>query len=177
MKLGIFPGFNGTARSIRQAGAPAAMQVMLTGKMHQRFGGARHGPRRRAGRQPRSLLWAARKAVLRKRKSKPAGFAKAVLSMWPARGLLASRMRQEVRKKAREDHYPAPFRLIDLFEKHGGNEEAMKAAETRAFAPLMVSRQVEESAPRVLAVGAAEGRRRPRSSAGARSACTSSAPA
>ena len=39
----------------------------------------------------------------------------------------------------REDHYPAPFRLIDLFEKHGGNLVALKEAETRAFAPLMVS--------------------------------------
>ena len=48
-------------------------------------------------------------------------------------------MRQETAKKAREDHYPAPFRLIDLFEKHGGDLDAMKAAETRAFAPLMVS--------------------------------------
>ena len=33
VKLGIFPGFNGTARSIRLAGAPAAMQAMLTAKM------------------------------------------------------------------------------------------------------------------------------------------------
>jgi len=41
----------------------------------------------------------------------------------------------------REDHYPAPFRLIDLFERYGGNDEALKAAETRAFAPLMVSDQ------------------------------------
>ncbi len=61
--------------------------------------------------------------------------------MWPARDLLAKRMRQEVSKKAREDHYPAPYRLIDLFERYGGNDEAMKAAETRAFAPLMVSDQ------------------------------------
>ena len=88
-----------------------------------------------------ALPWAARKAVLRKRKSKPAGFAKSLLSKWPARGLLAERMRQETKKKAREDHYPAPFRLIDLFERYGGNDEAMKAAETRAFAPLMVSDQ------------------------------------
>ena len=50
-------------------------------------------------------------------------------------------MRAEVRKKAREDHYPAPYRLIDLFERYGGNDEAMKAAETRAFAPLMASDQ------------------------------------
>src|SRR4029078_9585639 len=31
VKLGIFPGFHGTARSIRQAGALQAMQLMLTG--------------------------------------------------------------------------------------------------------------------------------------------------
>ena len=39
----------------------------------------------------------------------------------------------------REEHYPAPFRLIDLFETHAGNLDGMKVAETRAFAPLMVS--------------------------------------
>ena len=53
VKLGIFPGFNGTARSIRQAGAPAAMQAMLTGIDAVGIGGARHRPRRSAGRQPR----------------------------------------------------------------------------------------------------------------------------
>ncbi len=31
--------------------------------------------------------------------------------------MLANKMRAETAKKAREDHYPAPFRLIDLFEK------------------------------------------------------------
>ena len=31
VKLGLFPGFNGTARSIRQAGALSAMPLMLTG--------------------------------------------------------------------------------------------------------------------------------------------------
>ena len=38
----------------------------------------------------------------------------------------------------REEHYPSPFRLIDLFETHAGNLDGMKLAETRAFAPLMV---------------------------------------
>ena len=52
--------------------------------------------------------------------------------------LLANKMRAETAKKVREEHYPAPFRLIDLFETHGGNLDGMKAAETRAFAPLMV---------------------------------------
>jgi 3-hydroxyacyl-CoA dehydrogenase / enoyl-CoA hydratase / 3-hydroxybutyryl-CoA epimerase len=141
VKLGIFPGFNGTARSIRQAGAPAAMTAMLTGKMISAPAARAMGLIDELVQSRGSLLWAARKAVLRKRKSKPAGLAKAVLAMWPARGLLAARMRAETKKKVREDHYPAPFRLIDLFERYGGNEEALKAAETRAFAPLMVSDQ------------------------------------
>jgi 3-hydroxyacyl-CoA dehydrogenase / enoyl-CoA hydratase / 3-hydroxybutyryl-CoA epimerase len=141
VKLGIFPGFNGTARSIRLAGAPAAMTAMLTGKMLSASAARSMGLVDELVQSRGSLLWAARKAVLRRRKAKPAGFAKQMLSMWPARGLLANRMRAETRKKVREDHYPSPFRLIDLFERYGGNDEAMKAAETRAFAPLMVSEQ------------------------------------
>lgn len=141
VKLGIFPGFNGTARAIRQAGAPSAMTAMLTGKMYSASVARAMGLVDELVQSRGTLLWAARKAVLRKRKAKPAGYAKALLSMWPARGLLANRMRAETKKKVREDHYPAPFRLIDLFERYGGNEEALKAAETRAFAPLMVSDQ------------------------------------
>ncbi|HUJ36047.1 MAG TPA: 3-hydroxyacyl-CoA dehydrogenase NAD-binding domain-containing protein [Hyphomicrobium sp.] len=141
VKLGVFPGFNGTARSIRQAGAPAAMQAMLTGSMLSASAARGIGLVDELVNSRGALLWAARKAVLRKRKSRPAGFAKAVLSLWPLRGLIAARMRQKTKEKAREDHYPAPFRLIDLYERYGGNEEAMKAAETRAFAPLMVSDQ------------------------------------
>jgi 3-hydroxyacyl-CoA dehydrogenase/enoyl-CoA hydratase/3-hydroxybutyryl-CoA epimerase len=90
---------------------------------------------------PDTLHWAARKAVLQKRKSKPAGFAKAALGKWPARLALAKKMRAEVAKKAREDHYPAPYRLIDLFEKHGGDLDAMKRAEPIAFAPMLMSPQ------------------------------------
>ncbi len=141
IKLGIFPGFNGTARSIRQAGAPAAMKAMLAASMLSASAARGIGFVDELVQSRGSLLWAARKAVLRKRKSKPAGLAKGVLAMWPARGLLANRMRSETRKRVREEHYPAPFRLIDLYERYGGNEEAMKAAETRAFAPLMVSEQ------------------------------------
>jgi 3-hydroxyacyl-CoA dehydrogenase/enoyl-CoA hydratase/3-hydroxybutyryl-CoA epimerase len=87
---------------------------------------------------PLNLRWAARKAIERKRKSKPAGGWRALTRMWPARGLLASKFRSETAKKVREEHYPSPFRLIDLFETHAGNLDGMKVAETRAFAPLMV---------------------------------------
>jgi 3-hydroxyacyl-CoA dehydrogenase/enoyl-CoA hydratase/3-hydroxybutyryl-CoA epimerase len=86
-----------------------------------------------------NLRWAARKAIERKRRSKPAALWKDLVRQWPGRGLFASKLRSETAKKVREEHYPAPFRLIDLFETHAGNLEGMKVAETRAFAPLMLS--------------------------------------
>ncbi len=139
VKLGIFPGFNGTARSIKQAGPMAAMQAMLSGSMIRASAAKAQGLLDQLVASPGELHWAARKAVLQNRRSQSAGAAKMILTKWPARGFLAKKMRVETAKKAREDHYPAPFRLIDLFEQHGGNLEAMKAAETTAFAPLMVS--------------------------------------
>jgi 3-hydroxyacyl-CoA dehydrogenase/enoyl-CoA hydratase/3-hydroxybutyryl-CoA epimerase len=139
VKLGIFPGFNGTVRSIRQAGALAAMPMMLAGSMIRATAARGMGLIDELVASPLNLPWAARKAVERKRKSKPAPFWKDVARQWPARELLARKLRSETAKKVREDHYPAPFRLIDLFETHGGNLSGMKAAETRAFAPLMMS--------------------------------------
>ncbi len=139
VKLGIFPGFNGTARSIKQVGPMAAMTNMLTGGMIRAGAAKAMGFLDQLVGSPGELRWAARKAVLQNRKSTPAGFAKMVLTKWPARGLLAKKMRDETAKKARREHYPAPFALIDLFEQYGGNLDAMKAAETKAFAPLMVS--------------------------------------
>jgi 3-hydroxyacyl-CoA dehydrogenase/enoyl-CoA hydratase/3-hydroxybutyryl-CoA epimerase len=139
VKLGLFPGFNGTARSIRQAGPVAAMQSMLTGSMTRASAARAMGYIDQLVPGPQELRWAARKAVLQKRKSKPAGTLVSALTRWPARGLIAAQMRKKTAAKVREDHYPAPFRLIDLFEKHSGDLAEMKAAESRAFAPLMVS--------------------------------------
>jgi len=141
VKLGIFPGFNGTARSIRQAGPIAAMQAMLTGSMISASAAKGMGLIDELVAARGTLHWAARKAVLQKRKSKPAPLNKSALGKWPVRLAFAKKMRTETAKKAREDHYPAPFRLIDLFEKHGGDLDAMKIAETPAFAPLIVSEQ------------------------------------
>lgn len=139
VRLGIFPGFNGTARSIRQAGAMAAMPIMLSGSMVRASAARAMHLVDELVASPGNLAWAARKAIGQKRRSKAMGGWRNLARLWPARNLLVSKMRAETAKKVREDHYPAPFRLIDLFEQHGGDLDAMKAAETRAFAPLMVS--------------------------------------
>jgi 3-hydroxyacyl-CoA dehydrogenase/enoyl-CoA hydratase/3-hydroxybutyryl-CoA epimerase len=138
VRLGLFPGFNGTARSIRQAGALAAMPLMLTGSMIRATAARAMGLVDELVPSPLNLPWAARKAIERRRKSKPVAVWKDLARQWPARELLARKLRAETARKVRADHYPAPFKLIDLFETHAGNLDGMKAAETRAFAPLMM---------------------------------------
>lgn len=139
VKLGIFPGLNGTIRSIAQAGAMEAMQLMLTGRM------LRSAPARAMGLVDElvpthhRLRWAARKAVLQKRKSKGAPWWKRLMRKAPLRDFLARKMREKTAEKVREDHYPAPFKLIELFSKHGESTQSMKPEETAAFVPLMNS--------------------------------------
>ncbi|XSG82789.1 MAG: 3-hydroxyacyl-CoA dehydrogenase NAD-binding domain-containing protein [Methyloligella sp. ZOD6] len=139
VKLGIFPGLNGTVRSIRQAGPLAAMTAMLTGKFYRPSAARAIGLVDQLVPSRHGLHWAARKAVLKKRHSKGAAWWQRLMQMSPIRGYLAGQMRKQTKAKVREDHYPAPFRLIDLFEEHGGDLKEMKRAETDAFAPLMVS--------------------------------------
>ena len=142
VKLGIIPGLNGFARWVRQSGPLNAMPHMLTGRMLRPSQARAAGIVDQVVPSHHELRWAARNAVMKNRKSKRAALAWAPLMKFePARAYIAKRMRKETAAKVREEHYPAPFRLIDLFEKHGGSFVDMKREETRAFAPLMISEQ------------------------------------
>lgn len=139
VNLGIFPGFGGSGRSIRQAGPVDAMQIMLTGKLLRASQARRMGLVDKLVRVRDTLRWEARKAVLQARKSKEAPFSKRAMALGPLRGYVANKMRAEAGKKARLDHYPAPYSLIDLFEEHGNDWRAMKQGEAERFIPLMNS--------------------------------------
>ena len=65
---------------------------------------------------------------LKRAKSRPAQHDP---NLTPVRGLLASRMRPEAEKAAPHENYPAPYALIALWEKHGGDKAAMLAARRR----------------------------------------------
>jgi len=47
-------------------------------------------------------------------------------------------MRKKTRSKARPEHYPAPYRLIDAFEEHGNSQKAMIRAEAENIPELLV---------------------------------------
>jgi 3-hydroxyacyl-CoA dehydrogenase / enoyl-CoA hydratase / 3-hydroxybutyryl-CoA epimerase len=139
VKLGLFPGFNGTVRMIKLAGPVTGMEVMLTGRMLKPKEALAMGLADQLVPGLPELRWAARKAVLQKRRSKRRQtWLQRCMSKWPLRGFIASKMRKATAAKAREQHYPAPFRLIELFAEYGGDPERMAIEETKAFAPLMV---------------------------------------
>jgi 3-hydroxyacyl-CoA dehydrogenase / enoyl-CoA hydratase / 3-hydroxybutyryl-CoA epimerase len=139
VKLGIFPGLNGTVRAIQAAGPVDAMTAMLTGKMLRPTAAKAMGVVDQLVPSRHTLKWAARKAVLQKRRSAGAPWWKKLMLKQPVRGMLAKQMRAKTAAKVREEHYPAPFRLIDLFERYGDDPARMKRAETEMFAPLMAS--------------------------------------
>ena len=135
IKLGIHPGYGGTARSIRRMGAPAAMNIMLTGRAL---------PARSAKKLGlidecvplRQLKNAAIHRVLNAPQTRRAkGYLRA-LNHGLLRPLVASQMRKQVARKARAEHYPAPYALIDLWQRYGGNEERMLREEAISVARL-----------------------------------------
>ncbi len=139
VKLGLIPGLNGTVRMIRLAGAAAGMEAMLTGRMLRATAARGIGIVDQLVPGSLELRWACRKAALQNRRSKGAVWWKRAMSQSPIRGLLAQRMRAATAAKVREEHYPAPFKLINLFDRFGGDPRHMARAETQVFAPLMVS--------------------------------------
>jgi 3-hydroxyacyl-CoA dehydrogenase/enoyl-CoA hydratase/3-hydroxybutyryl-CoA epimerase len=139
VNLGIFPGFGGTGRSIRQAGPVPAMQAMLTGRMIKAGAARGMGLVDKLVRHRDMLHWEARKAVLQKRSSTPAPLGQRIMAWGPIRSRIVKTMRAETSKKARREHYPAPHALIDLFEAHGDNWRAMVDGEAAGFVPLMAT--------------------------------------
>src|SRR5690606_8297320 len=115
------------------------MQIMLTGRMLRP--GAARGMNLvdKLVRHRDMLRWEGRKAVLTHKRSSEAPLVKRLMAMGPMKSYVAGKMREQAAKKARREHYPAPYALIDLFESHGDDWRAMIRGEVDAFVPLMGS--------------------------------------
>ena len=117
--LGIFPGWGGMLRLPQRVGPAAALDMMLTGKTIDAKRAKRMGLAD-AVVPPRVMLQAARQLVLsgQSRRQLP------LLQRWlngPLKAIVANGARKQVAKKARPEHYPAPYAIIDIWQKHNGN--------------------------------------------------------
>ena len=136
--LGLHPGLGGTARFTRLVNPMQAMSLMLTGKTIDARKAKSLGLVD-AVTQERHVRNAVKDAVFGRLKRTPPGMLHPLINSTPVRALLAWRMRSEAAKAAPRANYPAPYALIDLWEKYGGDKAAMLSAEKTSFANLMVT--------------------------------------
>jgi len=137
VNLGIYPGFGGSGRAISAMGAVKAMQIMLTGRMLRARAARSLGLVDQVVDVHGSLRWAARNAVMRKKRHKRPGLFDRLGATGAARGFLAKQMRKQVASRARREHYPAPYELIDAFESSGHSQSAMIRLEAEKVPRLL----------------------------------------
>ena len=138
VKLGIHPGFGGTVRSVALIGVFNAMDMMLTGRNIRPKQALRMGLVDQIV-PDRHLRRAARMMAQRPPAARQPGLKDRALNSGPARQLVARVLEKQVAKKARRDHYPAPYAIIDLWRRHGDDPGRMYEAEARSIAELMCS--------------------------------------
>src|SRR5882757_3500875 len=134
VQLGIHPGFGGTVRSVRLVGVRPAMEMMLTGKPVRADKALRIGLVDKLV-PAQDLRTAAKDIALKAPTPFRAPFGERVLN-WPiVRNFVKGTLEAQVASKARRDHYPAPFAMIDLWARGGNSYEA----EARSIAQLFIS--------------------------------------
>jgi len=142
--LGIFPGFGGSVRSIRLLGVQHAMTMMLSGRPVPARRGKRMGlvdevvPQRQ---MKRAAVQTILQATAHRQQHTPL-LHKVLNSHW-GRKAVAFMLRKMTRKRVNLAHYPAPFALIDMWEKHGGNLQTMFKYEVQEVAKLFVLPQTK----------------------------------
>jgi 3-hydroxyacyl-CoA dehydrogenase/enoyl-CoA hydratase/3-hydroxybutyryl-CoA epimerase len=137
--LGIHPGFGGTVRAVRLLGAPTALDLMLTGRTLRADKAQRLGLVDELV-ASRDDLDAAARALLRRAPAphrprlRERAMSWSLLRPWVKRPVLA-----QVRRRARPEHYPAPYAIVDLWARHGAHGAAAYEAEARSIASLFLT--------------------------------------
>jgi 3-hydroxyacyl-CoA dehydrogenase/enoyl-CoA hydratase/3-hydroxybutyryl-CoA epimerase len=136
IKLGIHPGFGGTVRSIQNAGVLAAMDIMLTGRTLQGRQAKKMGLVDEVVPE-RQLKRAAIYFIEKRPRKQPLGFIKTLPNFKLLRPLVAMLLRKQVSAKARKEHYPAPYKLIELWQQHMSDPALMLQKEAESVASLV----------------------------------------
>ena len=134
--LGILPAWGGVKRLPQLLGAPAAFDLMLSGKTVDAKRAKKLGLVDEA--VPPRIMWNTAIGVL---KALPAprklSFVQNLMTNGLLRGYVASQARKQVAKRARPEHYPAPYAIIDLWQKYNGDVHKPSATESCSMQALL----------------------------------------
>lgn len=117
--LGIVPAWHGIQWLPKKIGPTAALDLLLTGKSLD----AGRAKRARLADQSvplRIFENTARMLTLEAPPRKPLPLLQRLL-LGPLRGFVVGQARKQVAKRARKEHYPAPYAILDLWQKHDGD--------------------------------------------------------
>lgn len=137
VQLGIHPGFGGTVRLPHLVGSIAAMDMMLTGRtldarQARKIGLVDHSV------PSRHLKEMGKKCVLdaslsRRRRSLKIKLTNNAL----VRPVIKKFLKRQLRKKAPQAHYPAPYAIVDLWAKYAGDPGTMMFEEAASISRLI----------------------------------------
>jgi 3-hydroxyacyl-CoA dehydrogenase/enoyl-CoA hydratase/3-hydroxybutyryl-CoA epimerase len=136
VQLGIHPGFGGTVRTVRLVGVRAAMDLMLTGRSLKADKARAIGLVDELA-PPAELRARAKARALAAPAPHQAGLVDRLLGFKPLRGFVAGALRKQVAARARREHYPAPYAIVELWARYGAHGTEAYEAEARSIAELM----------------------------------------
>ena len=142
IKLGIHPGFGGVVRSTAIINPLQSLEMMLSGRALAPQQAKAIGlvdlvqPQRQIKRAALQMALTAPP----KRQMPVAG---KLLSLPGIRSLLVSYMKKQVAKKAPQQHYPAPYALLDVWRQYYGDTRRMMEEEANSVARLIQGNTVQ----------------------------------
>lgn len=136
VQLGLHPGFGGTVRAVQICGVRPAMQLMLTGKPITVDKGRRIGLIDRIAAED-NWRQAAKELIAAAKPKQRAPLVERLLNIGIVRPFIKPVLVKQVASKARKDHYPAPYAIIDLWARYGASARDGYEAEARSFSKLM----------------------------------------
>jgi 3-hydroxyacyl-CoA dehydrogenase/enoyl-CoA hydratase/3-hydroxybutyryl-CoA epimerase len=136
VKLGIHPGWGGSARMVPLLGGLKAMDLILSGRTIDGRTGKRMGlvdmvvPERHLRDGARKLVFDAPPP------HQPAWYDR-LSNHALVRPQLARIFAKQVAKRAPKKHYPSPYAMIDIWRKHATDKTGMQNAEAESVAQLI----------------------------------------
>lgn len=143
--LGIHPGWGGTVRLPQLIGGFTALtQAILTGQMHHSIKAKKLGMVDEVV-PVRQLKRAAVYFIKNRPEMHSPSFMAQLMDQAWMRAPIAYIMRSKLAKKARKEHYPAPYAVIDLWEKEGGRGDRAYLKEVDSIEQLISKNETSKN--------------------------------
>jgi 3-hydroxyacyl-CoA dehydrogenase / enoyl-CoA hydratase / 3-hydroxybutyryl-CoA epimerase len=133
--LGILPGWGGVKRLPGLVGPSAALDMMLTGRSIDARRAKKMGLVDEA--VPPRVMENAARTIVREAPAPRALPLVQKLMNGPLKPVVVAMARAQLQKRAKREHYPAPYAILELWEKYGGDPFAPPPHDPASFVYLV----------------------------------------